>query len=125
MVKAFLPEMIKRKRGSIVATASISAKFPMPLATAYSSTKYAVDGFMDALYFELCVKNYDEFIKLTTAYPTFINTRQSIAEVFEGIDYSFPVLTPEHVADEIVKGVLLEKRQVFVTSINPLLNIMR
>lgn len=72
--------MIKRKRGHIVAISSICAKITMPRAVAYCATKHAVKGFMSALYVELCSDNAEELVRLSTIYPSYINTRKELAD---------------------------------------------
>lgn len=44
MAKTFLPDMIKRKRGRIIAISSMSAKITIPILTVYAATKFGVDG---------------------------------------------------------------------------------
>lgn len=102
--------MIERKRGHIVAISSMSAKITTPLATTYCASKYGVDGFMNSLYDELCVDDHDEYIKLTTVFPCFINTRKEIGELLDKIAKHSPRLEPDYVANLIVDGMLLNKR---------------
>lgn len=111
----FLPEMIKRKNGKIVAISSMLAKMTTPLAAVYCATKYGVDGFMEALFDDLCLDNQDEFVKLTTVFPYGINTRQELVKMMDELEDFVPRMTPEFVADEVMKGVLIRKRKIFIT----------
>jgi all-trans-retinol dehydrogenase (NAD+) len=77
--------MIKRKRGHIVAIASIASYLGIPRACSYVATKYGVRGFMNALYLELCADGHDEFIKLTTVAPYFMTTRKEFNEIFNSL----------------------------------------
>lgn len=104
--------MIKRKRGHILATCSMLAKLTYPMATAYCATKYGVDGFMNALYDELCVNDHDEFIKLTAAYPGFINTRKNLADMLDKLGDVAPRLTPDYAANVMVNALLQNKRSI-------------
>lgn len=115
MTKSFLPGMIERKKGRIIAISSMSAKLSMPLATTYTATKYGLDGFMEALYDELCLDNNDEFIKLSTIYPYFINTRKELGDLLDVIKDPTPRMTPEFVADEAVTLHLKNKRNIVIT----------
>jgi all-trans-retinol dehydrogenase (NAD+) len=115
MVKLFLPNMIDRKNGKIVAIASLAARFTIPLATIYSATKYGVDGFMESLFDDLCLDGHDKFIKLTTVYPYFINTRKELCDTMDEIDDFVPRMSPEFVANKIVEGVLSNKRKIVIT----------
>lgn len=115
MVKAFLPGMIRRKRGRIVAVASVAAKVTGGLASIYCSTKYGLDGFMEALFDELCMDDLEEFIKLTTVYPFFINTRKELADALDKAgNPHVSRMRPQTVAEQTVKGVLLNKRKVYI-----------
>jgi short chain dehydrogenase len=104
--------MIERKRGHIVGIASMSAKITFPLAIVYCATKFGVKGFMGALYDELCITKVDDFIKVTTVYPAFISTRKELCEVLDQVKEVTPRMSPEYVADEVVKGILLNKSDV-------------
>lgn len=104
--------MIERRRGHIVAISSISGKVTGPLCSVYCATKFGVRGFMSSLFDQLCVDNHDEFIKLTTVYPSFMNTRKVFAELLDSGKESALLLEPEAVADEIVKAIMLNKQDV-------------
>lgn len=114
MALQFLPGMIERRRGFIVAIASMIVQVTAPLATIYAATKYGVDGFMESLFDELCLDDYDHFIKLSTVYPYFIRTRKELTDVIDEIGDLFPGMTPEFVADQAVRGVLMNKRNIIV-----------
>lgn len=110
--------MIERKRGHICAICSLSAKVTFPNGTAYCATKWGVDGFMNSLYDEICADDYDEFIKLTTVYPFFINTRKQVTDLLETITTKevTPIVSPKDAANQIVQSILLEKRNAVVPS---------
>lgn len=44
-----VPHMIQAKKGQIVVLSSVSGKIPTPISSSYSSTKYALHGYFDAL----------------------------------------------------------------------------
>lgn len=113
-VRTFLQSMIDKKRGHIVAIASFSAKITLPLAVAYCTTKFGVKGFMASLYDELCVDDTDEFVKLTTVFPSFINTRKELSDRLDQTDEFTPRMSPDFVANEVVKGILYEKADVTI-----------
>jgi short chain dehydrogenase len=104
--------MIERKRGHIVAIASLGSKITFPFAIGYCATKFGVKGFMEALYDELCFTKVDDFIKLTTVYPAHINTRKEFVEVMDQAKEASPRMSPEYVAEEVVRGILLNKSDV-------------
>lgn len=115
MVKTFLPGMVTRKAGRIVAIASMSAKISAPLGTVYTATKFGIDGFMESLFDDLCLDDHDKFIKLSTAFPYFIRTRKEFADKLKEINDLMPSSSPKFVADRIVDGVRLEKRKIYIS----------
>jgi all-trans-retinol dehydrogenase (NAD+) len=124
-VRTFLDTMIERKRGHIVAVASMGGKVSIPLAIGYCATKFGVRGFMNALYDELCAMNHDEFVKVTTVYPAFINTRKELSDVLDQTKEMTPRMTPEFVADEVVKGVLTNKLDITLPTCMAALQIVK
>lgn len=69
-VNAFVPDMIRKRSGHIVNIASWVAFFSFPGSGAYNSTKHALDGFSDALRYELARYR----VKVTTVYPAVVST---------------------------------------------------
>lgn len=53
VTRAVIPHMRERRQGRIINVASICGRMTLPLYTAYCSTKWAVEGFSEALAFEL------------------------------------------------------------------------
>ena len=53
VIKAILPEFRKKGQGTIINVTSSMPQVGFPLATLYCASKMAVDGFSNALYFEL------------------------------------------------------------------------
>lgn len=104
--------MIEKKRGHIVAISSLGGKATFPLACVYCATKFGVSGFMGALYDELCMNDDDDYVKTTTVYPAFISTRRELSDILDQTKEFAPRMSPTYVADAIVKGMLLNKRDV-------------
>ena len=69
-IAAVLPGMVERKRGHLVAIASIAALLGLPNSGAYSASKAAVVTLMESLRVDLFKKR----IKVTTICPGFIDT---------------------------------------------------
>lgn len=117
MTRAFLPSMKQKMSGKIVTICSMSAVNSLPFGIVYTASKFGVDGFMNALYDELCVCNLDDKIKLTTIYPDFIATREDIRDLCAEINIPFyQLLTPERVANEAIDGIKEGKRKVFISN---------
>lgn len=71
--------MIERRRGYIVGICSMIAFYPVSLSVSYSTTKFAVRGFMDALNRESRHERWG--VKTLSVFPYIVNTRK------EWIDY--------------------------------------
>lgn len=110
--RAFLDGMVERKQGHVVAICSYAGKFTFPCGVTYCATKFGVTGFMDALFDELCLLEQD-FIKTTCVYPTFINTRKDLG-VMLNENGNMPRISPDTAANLIVKGILTNRRNIFV-----------
>lgn len=106
--------MIERKRGHIVAVSSFTTKVTTYNSIAYITTKFANSGFMRALYEDLCLNGYDEFIKLTTVYPAFFGTQKKMVELLHTICAEMPVYDPCYAGELIVKGILANRREFVV-----------
>lgn len=124
-VRTFLGKMIEQKRGHIVAISSLGGKISFPLACAYCATKFGVRGFMWALFDELCIDNHDRFIKLTTVYPSFISTRKELTDILDSVKEVTPRMSPEFVADEIVKAILFNKKDITLPAGSWVLQIIK
>lgn len=68
--------MIKRRSGVIVGICSMIAFYPMSIAVTYTTTKYAVKGFMDGLNRDSRHENWG--VRTLTIFPHMTNTRQEI-----------------------------------------------
>ncbi|XP_050669807.1 epidermal retinol dehydrogenase 2-like [Leptidea sinapis] len=75
MIQAFLPVMVQRNYGHIVAMSSMAGLQGIKNLVPYCGSKYAVKGIMDSLAVELRSDPRDlSGIKLTTIFPYIINT---------------------------------------------------
>lgn len=106
--------MIERKYGHIIAIGSFSGKVTFPYSVTYCTSKFGVTGFMSALFDELVVLGHDDYVKTTTVFPSFVNTKPELAE---NISSDIPMLSPERVAEETVNGILRNQRNIFIPKI--------
>jgi len=113
-VNAFAPEMMKKKSGQIVNISSGQAFFAVPTWGAYACTKFAVDGYSEALRYEM----FWHGIGVTTVFPGVVRT-----PFYEGISGSILVkigmklllgtaAKPDSLAKLIVKGIKKNKKMV-------------
>ncbi|VDM43733.1 unnamed protein product [Toxocara canis] len=72
-IRAFLPSMLEKDKGQIVAVASVCSHFGENLGSAYCTAKFAVRGLMDSLQMELDEKG-KRGIAVTTVFPYFTTT---------------------------------------------------
>ena len=117
MSRIFLPGMIERKYGKIMTICSMASVIGGPTIVVYSATKRGLDGFMRSFVDEILVTGNDKFIKLTSVYPDFMNTREELSVTLDSIKHFLPRLTPEKVADDAVKGMLRRKKFVYCSKI--------
>lgn len=88
----------------------------MPNNVVYSTTKYAVRGFMEALNMDLHIQELDQFIHNTTIFPYFINTQPAVSEYLEkSCKFTF-LLNQKVVADAVFDGILYNRETVMLPS---------
>lgn len=115
-VNAFVPEMMKRRAGHVVNVGSWMAFFSLPGSGAYNATKAAVEGYSNALRYEL----HRYRIDVTTVYPVIVGTH-----FYDSIEGNFwtrlslkiiPLVAqkPDALARRIVKAIKSGKRRVLV-----------
>ncbi|KAL1396554.1 hypothetical protein pipiens_010457 [Culex pipiens pipiens] len=115
-VEQFLPSMIRRRKGHIVAIGSASAYTPVGWMRNYVTSKYAVRGFMEALDEELHLIGQADFVKTTTVFPFVVNTRKQLMDKMNrtpGVS-TMPKFSPEETAKTVVKAICHNQRKVVV-----------
>jgi all-trans-retinol dehydrogenase (NAD+) len=117
--------MIERKRGHIVAVSSLSAKVSTYNIIAYITTKYGNDGFMRALYDDLCLDGHDSYIKLSTVYPAFFSTQKKLSDIMNTACAEMPLYDPSYAGELIVKGMLVNRREFIVPPESALLLLLK
>ncbi len=73
LTHAFLPDLIARPEAHLVNIASASAFVPLPWATSYAASKWAVLGFTDSLREELRLQGH-RHVGVTAVCPSYIDT---------------------------------------------------
>ncbi|KAJ4439973.1 hypothetical protein ANN_08104, partial [Periplaneta americana] len=105
MIRNFLPGMLERNKGHIVAIASCCGLIALANVTLYTSSKYAVVGLMGSLTEELKLLGRSN-IKTTCVCPYLVRT---IPEIDSEVDARIPPLEAVDAARQIVKGILQER----------------
>lgn len=119
LTKAVLPYMISNGGGHIVATSSISGRFGFPLRSAYSASKQALHGFFETLLLEHKADN----IRVSVLIPGRVRTNISLhaltssgtehGKLDEGLATG---ITPEKAAQQILRGLRRNRREILVGS---------
>jgi len=116
--KYALPSLLKNK-GTVVGISSIAGYLGLPARTGYSASKYAMQGFLDALRTE----NLKTGLHVMVACPGFTasNIRNTALTGDGSLQGETPrdeekMMTAEEVAEEIMNGVLKKKRTLVLTT---------
>lgn len=120
--KAFLPHLIASGDGHVVNVSSVFGLLTVPGQAAYSSAKFAVRGFTEALRQEMVLAGHP--VKVTTVHPGGIKTGIARnATAAEGIDLDrfakafdkrLASTSPQQAARTILEGVRSNKARVLV-----------
>jgi short-subunit dehydrogenase len=116
--KYALPYLLKQK-GSVVGVSSIAGYVGLPARTAYSASKYAMQGFLDALRTE----NLKTGLHVMVACPGFTSSNiRNTALTADGTPQGESpreeekMMSAEEVAAHIAKGVAKRKRTLVLTT---------
>ncbi len=121
--KYALPHILKQK-GSVVAVSSVAGLKGLPARTGYSASKFAMDGFMEALRAE----NLKKDLHVLIAYPGFTssNIRNTSLNAEGNQQGESPrdedkMMSAEEVAKYIYKAVSRRKNRIILTAQGKLL----
>ncbi|NUM51784.1 MAG: SDR family oxidoreductase [Flavobacteriales bacterium] len=116
--KYALPHLLKSK-GTVVGVSSIAGYVGLPARTGYSASKYAMQGFLDALRTE----NLKTGLHVMVVCPGFTasNIRNTALTANGSVQGESPreeqkMMQPEEVASEILNGVVKRKRTIVLTT---------
>ena len=121
--KAFLPYLEQVSEAQIINTASIFGVIAVPTQAAYNASKFAVRGFTYAMREELietnigvsCVQPGGVKTNIAQASRYYPNDNTSASkEEFTARFEDMAKLTPAQAAEQILRGVLLNKAQILV-----------
>lgn len=121
MIRSFLPSMMKRNSGHIVAISSISSLSGEAKLSAYTASKWGVNGMMESLREELRDHSHNK-IHTTVVIPRLINTS---ADYMKAINSRLPVLSVESAAKATVHGILTNEVEFTIPRITYFTNIIR
>ncbi|KAG5676006.1 hypothetical protein PVAND_005861 [Polypedilum vanderplanki] len=114
--RAFLPGMIRQKRGHIVGISSLAAFYSLVPSVAYNTSKVTNQGFMNNLKLELHLLGFGDFIKTTCVFPGLVDTNDKFINFFKKFYHKLSITAhdPEYIADVVVKGILCDKEDIYV-----------
>lgn len=128
MVKAFLPELLKRDEAYLVNVSSMGGFLPVPGQAVYGASKAAVKLLTEALYAELL----DTSVHMSVVFPGATNT-----DISKNSHVSVPstsnadtaklasnMLAPDRAAELILKGMEKNKVQIFTGKDSKLMNCL-
>jgi all-trans-retinol dehydrogenase (NAD+) len=114
-IRAFLPGMIARNSGQIVALCSFGGVAGCPRLADYAATKFAVAGLMESLTLELREKKVN--VRTTTVFPFWARTGLYDMDKTPVVREGLPTLSAEFVAKETVEGVVRGEPAVWIPTI--------
>jgi len=120
VTRAFLGNMIKNHRGTVVTVSSAAGLVGVAKQTDYSASKFAAFGFAESLRVELAKDNTG--VNSLVVCPYYISTG-----MFEGVQTKYPrllpILTPEYVAQKTLTAIEKGKHELimprFVNFVSP------
>jgi short-subunit dehydrogenase len=117
LTKQVLPDMLKRKSGSIVVISSILGHFGSPGLAAYAGSKHAILGYFESLREEY----HAQGIHVLLACPGFVNTQVTLSSVTaNGQRYGKNSVAqekgmkPEVFASKLIRKIEANKNYVFI-----------
>ena len=122
VVRAFLPGMVERRRGTVVTIASAAGLVGVARQTDYSASKHAAVGFTEALRAEM--RTTRTGVSTLAVCPYYIDTG-----MFEGVRSRFPLLLPilreERVARSAIDAIEAGRTQLLLPPLVRLLPVLR
>ena len=133
MMRAALPHLLSQRRGRIINVSSVGGRFATPFASAYAASKFALEGYTEALRLEVSpfgvfVSNLEpgflatgttdtSVVPVKAADSRFMKARQ---DVFERMLVDGPAGTPLSKVATVVDDILEAPRPAFRYSVDGL-----
>ncbi|WP_221566569.1 3-ketoacyl-ACP reductase [Alkalihalobacillus sp. TS-13] len=105
VMRAVLPQLIKKNRGDIINISSSSGLKGTAKSTAYSGSKFAVQGMTEALMQEVRKNN----IRVMTLNPSLVATELTFGDELDAADKE-KYMQPEDLAEHMVSQLKLHQR---------------
>lgn len=124
--KAALPYLRREGRGALIHVSSVEARRSLPLQSAYSSSKHALEGFLDSLRVEL--RHEGVPISVTNVMPATINTpfyNKGLTKLGVQPTGIPPYYQPGLVADAILHVAEHPTRDIIVGDVGRVLDVFQ
>ncbi len=124
--QAALPHLRREGRGALIVISSVEGKVALPYQSAYSSSKHAIIGFLDALRLELQKEGVP--ISVTNVMPSSINTPFfNKAKTKLGVKPQpiAPIYQPSVVAETIIYAAQNPTRDIVAGGAGKMLNLVQ
>ena len=108
--RAAAPAMVERGSGHLVFVSSLAGKVASPGSGLYSATKFGVRAFAAALRQDL----HGTGVGVTTVFPGFVRDAGMFAEADVKLPTGVGTVTPEQVAEGVVRGIERDKGEIDV-----------
>ncbi|XP_013133176.1 PREDICTED: epidermal retinol dehydrogenase 2-like isoform X2 [Papilio polytes] len=116
IIQAFLPSMIEKRRGHIVAINSSAGLMPCADNVPYCAAKYGLRGLMDAITEELRLDTWTKNIYTTSVYLATLSTGSYLAPAHRFASL-YPEIPPKEAAKIIIDGIRKNRKEISIPSI--------
>lgn len=128
MVKAFLPELLKRPEGYVANVSSMGGFLPVPGQSVYGASKAAIKLMTEGLYAELKDTNVHVSVIFPGAIETHITENSGVAAPKMAAEsdkqQNYSMTSPKVAAQVIVSGLEKEKPQIFIGKDSKMMNAL-
>ena len=124
--QAALPHLRRERRGALIVISSVEGKVALPFQSAYSSSKHAIIGFLDALRLELQDEGVP--IAVTNVMPAGINTpffNKAKTKLGVKPQPMAPIYQPSVVAETILYAAQHPTRDIVAGGAGKMLNLVQ
>ena len=111
LTRQVLPAMVERHEGHIVNIASVAGLAPVPFASSYSATEHAVVAFSLSVRLEVA----DEGVGVSVVCPGFMRQDGLFQQNSGGDTMGQPTVSPQRVADAVVRAITRNRDRVVVS----------
>lgn len=128
ITKSFLPHLLKRPEAHIVNVSSMGGFLPVPGQSVYGASKAAVKLLTEGLYAELKETNVRVSVVFPGATQTNISGNSGVkapsSSEGSGSKKEFPTLSADEAARIIIKGIEINKLQIFTGNDSRFMNML-